>query len=296
MIPLGIAAGMLKKPADLEPILRLDPTICRYITMGSFTTEAREGNVGNRLFWGSEHASLNALGLPNPGIDSINPYMWELAERLYNEKRPLRISVAGFSVEQYAHLAEAIRSFRFVRYIELNLGCPNVRDGGVQERIMSFDPEQIDQVLHAVWKKLDTIGPEIDIKLSPYSDPHLLKEVASVVAGHSCPVAHVVTSNTFPNASGYGDDRLPLIDVNRGYAGMSGRAMKHIALGQVGQFRDALPETIKIIGVGGISSGQDVRDMELAGAASVQVGTAFFKNGDPGVIQRIVAEYAELAP
>jgi dihydroorotate dehydrogenase (fumarate) len=85
-----------------------------------------------------------------------------------------------------------------------------------------------------------------------------------------------------------------LIGANDGYAGMSGPALKYIALGQVRQFRKLLPPSIQIDGVGGVTTGRDVLDMERAGAARVQIASAFFTSLDPGVIQRIVTDYAAL--
>lgn len=297
MITLGLAAGHAKLPSHVEPLLRVPSDILRTITLGSYTLEPRSGNPGN-AFWTDERtrcASLNALGLPNPGIDAASAYFFDIANRVHESGKLLRISLAGFTPKEYALLA--CRSIGFgAQELELNLGCPNVWDGGTQKRITSFVPELVRETLGRVHDVTDHVGaPAIAVKLSVYSDPFLLEEVAAVLANMQYAVQSVVVCNTFPNATGYANDGKTLIDAADGYGGLAGNPLKYIALGQVRAFRRLLPSTIDVVGVGGIMDGQDVRDMELAGASSVQIGTAFFEHADPNVFVRIMEEYASLA-
>jgi dihydroorotate dehydrogenase (fumarate) len=177
---------------------------------------------------------------------------------------------------------------------EINLGCPNVRSEGVQKPIFAFDPDLIDEVLLIAHRVSGTLGePEIAVKLSPYSDPFFLARIAGVLKTRLHEYMKLVTCNTFPNAYGFKcKNAKPIIEANDGYAGLAGHAMKHIALGQVRQFSKFLP-AITIVGVGGISGGSDLRDMELAGAKEAQVGTAFFTHG-PRAFQRIASEYVDM--
>ena len=139
---------------------------------------------------------------------------------------------------------------------------------------MSFHPEDIKEVLTWAGKSSKPIW----VKLSPYSDPGLLKEVAEVINEAPPPVAAVVTCNTFPNAyAGKG-----AISPMGGLAGLSGPALKPIALGQVVQFRKHLKEEIDVIGVGGITTGNDAVDFFEAGAKAVQCTTLPYWLGDPG--------------
>lgn len=296
MIPLGNAAGWLKRPEDVKPLLRVPTEYLHAITLGSYTLKQRDSNPGT-VFWDDKESaptSLNALGLPNPGLDEAVTFLYPLTRDIQNAGKLVRVSAAGFSPEEYEELVAQLLGIRPIRAFELNLGCPNVRVGGVQERIMSFDPDAIEKTLELVDKRTDHLGaPDIDLKLSPYSDPHLRKEVGRVLKSNTRKFQRVVTCNTFGNASGLGVDGKPLIDANSGYAGLAGKPLKHIAIGEVRQFVEMLEGEHDVIGVGGISSGRDLLDIEHAGASAAQVGTAFFARNDPRVFQQIVVERVE---
>lgn len=292
MIPLGIAAGHLKRSVHAEPLLQVPPDILKFLTFGSFTPEFRPGNSGT-VFWDDDNdpaTALNALGLPNCGAEEAREDLLEFGPQIGRNDRVGRVSIAGKTVNDYALLAERFHVLHgSYYYLELNLGCPNVRDDGIQHGIFSFDLKLIEEILQRVWKINDCVGLAIAVKLSVYSDPGLLKEAAAVITnGH---VSEVVTCNTFANAVAFNRKGEHRIETTGGYAGLSGKPLKHIALGQVEQFCDVLPKSIHVVGVGGISSGRDVRDMELAGAKSVQIGTAYFRNSDARVFQRIAEEY-----
>jgi dihydroorotate dehydrogenase (fumarate) len=203
--------------------------------------------------------------------------------------KPFIVNIAGFSVDDYAELA-SIAKEGGADVLEVNFGCPNIwSQTGEQKRIFSFDPETMSEildVLHSIWEK-----ESITVKLSPYSDPVLLKDIAAMLASHSSVMA-VTTTNTFPNAFAYNDAGRPAISL--GLAGLSGPVMKAVGLGQVVQFRAALPERISIIGVGGISSGKDMLDYLKAGATAVEITTALINQG-PNVFSRILSEYIEIA-
>jgi dihydroorotate dehydrogenase (fumarate) len=278
MLPMSNAAGWLKRPADVEEILKVPSDIVSSVTLGSYTLLPREGNPG-KTFWDDNENSLNALGLPNPGIEEVRRFFPELAKKIRASGKRVRLSIAGFSVEEYRELARIAVGLR-PDEIEWNLGCPNVRKDGVQKPILAFDPDAISTILTDAHRVSGTLGePDVAIKLSPYSDPFFLARVAEVLAGNMSGYEKLVICNTFPNASGYDDRGNPVISANDGFGGLGGCAMKHIALGQIRQFRKRLRESTRIIGVGGISGGMDVRDFQLAGANEVQVGTAFFLRG-----------------
>jgi dihydroorotate dehydrogenase (fumarate) len=297
MITLGVAAGHVKLPGHVEPLLRVPSDILRSITLGSYTLEPRPGNPGN-AFWTSGQyrpASINALGLPNPGIGVARSHLHTMADRIRESGKRMRISIAGFSPKEYRLLAQESMGLGPCE-LELNLGCPNVWEGATQKRITSFVPELVRETLERVYEVTDQAGaPLIAVKLSVYSDPYLLEEVAGVLSDMSYAVQSVVACNTFPNATGYNPDGTTVIGAADGYGGLAGNPLKHIALGQVRAFRRLLPHTIDIVGVGGIMSGADVRDMERAGGSSVQVGTLYFENADPSVFVTLMEEYAMLS-
>ncbi len=147
------------------------------------------------------------------------------------------------------------------------------------------------EILEAVEREVG-VDANILVKLSPFSNPADLSEVASVL-GESKLVKAVVTCNTFPNAFAIDGDGDPWISPGGGLAGMAGPALKPIGMGQVKQFRAQLPERIQIVGVGGIRSGQDVLDYLRAGADAVAIATSLVEEG-PAVFSRILSEYVDL--
>jgi len=282
--PLILAAGFVKTAEDLVPLLDSDVAV---ITVGSGTVEPRQGNPGN-VYWAEGPFSLNSIGLTNPGISYYQeklPGMVRLAEQA---GKRLFFSAAGFSPQEFADLAEmSVRAG--VHMVEINFGCPNIREGDEQKRIFSFYPDLIETTLGKVNQAIGETKAQLAVKLSPFSNPEDLVAVAEVVAG----VDVVVTSNTFPNGYMGDGEGNPRIEFANGLAGLAGPAMKPIALGQVLQLRGLLM-SMGIIGVGGVSTGQDVMDLRRVGADAVAVGTAYKEEG-PGVFARILGEFAEIS-
>jgi dihydroorotate dehydrogenase len=206
-------------------------------------------------------------------------------------RKPLFVSVAGFTPAEYAELT-VLALDGGADFVELNLGCPNVWDGGTQKRIVSFDPAMVDSVLKAVYSAVAGRDGVVAVKLSPFSDPVALAEVAAVLNRHN--VAVVTTTNTFPNAVALDPSSCrPVIDPGGGLAGMAGPALKPIGLGQVSQLRPMLRPETQLIGVGGINGGQDILDY-LTVASAVQVGTAYYATEDPAVFSNILSDLVNL--
>jgi dihydroorotate dehydrogenase (fumarate) len=208
----------------------------------------------------------------------------------------LIFSLAEFSPKGYEELVR--RTWTWGSGIELNFGCPNVRDDGVQHRIVSFDSSMI----HVILQLVELLGYDIPIgvKLSPYSDPGLLKEVAAVIAGARRDdgrpvVSYVAVTNTFPNGLGYTPARKSALSTKEAGAvgGIGGEALKPISLSNAAQFRVALPDDIAVIRVGGVSSGEDLWQSYDVGAIGVQMATAVAKQG-PGVFRAVRQEYADI--
>ena len=201
--------------------------------------------------------------MPNMGFEKA-------AEQfaIFTSENPLVVSVAGFSAEDYLRGIEIFSNLSTVSAIECNFGCPNVAHG----KIASFDVE----FLNKLFEQIPEGCAPLWVKFSPYSDPGALADVAAVVNGYDSKIRAVVTCNTFPNT--YLPDK---IDVNTGLAGMSGRAMNAVALGQVRQFKIKLAESIDIIGIGGVQSGFDVVNMFEAGASGVQLTSMPFWQPNP---------------
>ena len=179
------------------------------------------------------------------------------------------------SVDDYLCGLVDFRNLPIVSALEFNFGCPNTQ--GDHPEIISFSPDVVDKILGLVVFNGWT-GKPVWLKFSPYSNPSELKRMAGVVNKYARDVKlAVVTCNTFPNAfSGAGQ-----ISPNDGMAGLSGPAMKPIALGQVKQFRQHLDDEIDVIGVGGIATGDDIVDFLEAGAKAVQITSLAHWAGDP---------------
>lgn len=296
--PIMNAAGPRCK--TLEEIEQLTHTPVAAVMVGSITVEHRPGNQGE-VYWSdpTDGFSLNSLGLPNGGL----PYYRRSQRALHDmialshaNGKPFFVSIAGFTPDEYGLLAGEV-CWSHADLMEINLGCPNVWEGGKQKRIASFDPGLVEKILQAVGKAVTGHHTRVAVKVSPYSDPVLLDEVASVIATPwpLMTISAVTVCNTFPNGFAYREDGKSAISpqFSNGLAGMAGQAFKTIALGQVIQWRNLLLPSIDVIGVGGINSGQDVVDYLRAGATAVQIATAFADQG-PKAFDRILTEFVSL--
>lgn len=262
------AAGVCKHPDPTLKLLQIAPVVS-----GTYTPQPRSGNEGKTQYPDTldEYLELgyglNAWGMPNPGFDAA-----ARAFAGYEGDEPLIISIAGETVDEYVEGVDLFSAIPGVSAIELNLGCPNTG-----KRIASFDLTFIRNVLQVLGSLDAQEGKPIWVKLSPYADPYMLGEVARTLRDFQDVVAAVVTCNTFPNA--YHPDSG--IAFNGGLAGLSGPALRPIALGQVVQFVRALKgTTIDVIGVGGIASYEDVFAFLKAGAVAVQVNSRTSWGGD----------------
>ena len=213
---------------------------------------------------------LNAVGLQNPGVDRV------ISEELPNLARifhkPVMANVSGFSIEEYAETCRRLDGCEQVGWLEVNISCPNVHHGG-----MSFgtDPAQAAAVTKAV--KAVTTKPVI-MKLSPN-----VTDIASIAK--ACADAGADGVSLINTLMGMRIDlktRKPVIANVTG--GLSGPAVFPVALRMVYQVARAVD--IPVIGMGGVSSAEDVLEMMMAGATAVEVGAANL--ADPFACQRII--------
>ena len=201
---------------------------------------------------------LNAVGLQNPGVEKV------IAEELPKLKevfhKPVMANISGFSVDDYVYTSERLDKEEQVGWLEINISCPNVHGGG-----MSFgtDPEAAASVMKAV--KEVTTKPII-AKLTPNVTDIVSMAKACVDAGADA----VSLINTMLGMRIDLKTRKPLLANTTG--GLSGPAIFPVALRMVYQVAQAVD--VPIIGMGGISSAEDVLEMMMAGATAVQVGAA----------------------
>lgn len=264
---MNAACSVAKTPED---IAALCATQAGAVVIGSITVQARQGNPEPRWYDDGDYA-LNSFGMPNGGIEYYREALLSMTASIHSVGKVSILSIAGFIEDDYAQLA-TLANDSGVNLLELNLGCPNVRIDGLQKPIASFDVEYMTRILKVV---TDSTSLPLLIKLSPYSNPAELQRVATLIADTPQIVA-VVTANTFANGFAY-NGGVPALYSELG--GVSGKALKPIALGQVRQFRNLLPESVAVIGVGGIESASDVNDYIMAGATAVQVATLIVREG-----------------
>ena len=221
------------------------------------TKDARFGNPTPRI---AECTSgmINAVGLQNPGVDKVISEELPKLKAVFNKK--VMANVSGFSVEDYAYTCEKLDKEEQVGWLEVNVSCPNVHGGG-----MSFgtNPESAAEVTRAV--KAVTKKP-VFIKLSP--------NVTDIVAiARACEQAGADGISLINTLLGMRIDlktKRPVIANKMG--GFSGPAIFPVALRMV--YQVASNVNIPVIGMGGVSSAEDVIEMMLAGATAVQVGAA----------------------
>jgi len=232
------------------------------------TLKNRDGNDYPRM---AETASgmLNAVGLQNKGIDY---FIENIYPRIKNYDTPLIVNVNGSTVEEYIELTERVNELDKIPAIELNISCPNVKEGGMAFGVSCVGAEVVTKAVREVYDKT------LIVKLSP--NVTNITEIAKAVEAQGADCVSLV--NTFLAMAIDAEKRIPLLSTVTG--GLSGPAIKPIALRMVWQVYNAIK--IPIIGMGGIMNATDAIEFMLAGASAVQVGTAIFK--DPFIPVQIV--------
>lgn len=268
---MNAACSVAKTMADVEALCQ---TKAGAVLIGSITQAQRDGNTEPRWFAGEGYA-LNSFGMPNGGLEFYSTELPKMVRHIHGVDKVAILSVAGFSTNEYVQLAK-LADDSGIDVLELNFGCPNVSVDGKQKPIVSFDPETMREIIQAVQEVTEI---PLAIKLSPYSNPADLQAAADVLIATN--VAAVVASNTFPNGF-MGNEAGKSVLANE-LAGVSGRAMLPINLGQVRQFRNLLPDKIVVIGVGGIETKSDADMYYKAGAAIVQVATLIVRDGHAAI-------------
>ncbi|MCH7883111.1 dihydroorotate dehydrogenase, partial [Patescibacteria group bacterium] len=205
--PLMNAAGTCKLLEGKDGVEKLARSATSAIMIGSIPLEFREGNSGN-VYWADGRFSLNSLGIPNPGAKYYKKALPEMVRVAHGQGKKLFVSAAGFSPSEYAQLA-VVAFEGGADLVELNFGCPNLWKDDQQKRIACFDPDLSGEILYFTEKE---VGQEakISVKISPFSDPFALGEIANVIK-QSKMVKAVTAINTFPNAFGYDGKGNPCI-------------------------------------------------------------------------------------
>lgn len=259
--PLFTASGCASSGKELAQFFPLKD-IGAVVTK-SVMTKPRHGRPTPRMAE-TPSGMLNSIGLQGPGIDAFLandvPWLLEHGSRVI-------VSIAGETIDEYSVLARKIRSTSGISAVEVNISCPNVENRGM---VFATDCDTSARVIDGVRK---IIGGEIPIlaKLTP--DVTNIADVArSVVNAGADGVALI---NTVLGMVINLDTMRPHLGGKTG--GLSGPAIRPIAVRAIYQVREALPN-LPILGMGGVSSGRDALELILAGASGVSIGTASFGN------------------
>lgn len=243
------------------------------IMIKAATKEARYGNETPRV---AETASgmINAIGLQNPGVHHIIEHELKYLEQF---DVPIIANVAGSTEEEYVYVAEHISKSPNVHALELNISCPNVKEGGIQ---FGTVPE----VASALTKKVKEVSSvPVYVKLSP--NVTNIVEMAKAIAEYADGITMI---NTLVGLRVDEKTGKPIISNIVG--GLSGPAIKPVALRMVYEVSQNID--IPIIAMGGVRTAQDVIDYISVGADAVAVGTANFEN--PTVCKEIIDELPSL--
>lgn len=275
MLEVNIAGLTLKNPViaasgtfgyGLEYGDFLDLNKVGAVAVKGITLEPRSGNSGRRIAE-TPAGLLNAIGLENPGVDV---FIKEILPQLSRYDFPVIVNISGTTVEEYARLAERL-TVPGIAALEVNISCPNVKKGCLA---FGTDAESAAGVTAAV--KQSTELPVI-VKLSPnVTDVTIIAQAVESAGADAISLINTLQGMAIDIRT-----RRPVLGNVVG--GLSGPAIKPVALRMVWQVTRAV--SIPVIGMGGITTGDDAIEFFLAGAAAVSVGTASLT--DPGAIEKI---------
>ena len=267
--PIFVASGTYGYGTEVSELA--DITVLGAIVTKSVTRYPREGNPPPRIVE-TPSGMLNSIGLANIGVEAYIKKMIPLYEEL---KTPIIMNIAGSTEDEYCEILELTElvSSNIVGY-EINISCPNVNAGGME---FGVDCDLTEQLTTRLRKLTDRL---LIMKLSPN-----VTDIAAIgVAAEKGGADALSAINTLVGMSINTTNKKS--NIHYGYGGLSGPAIKPVGLACVHKIYQAV--NIPLIGIGGITSADDVLEYVLAGAAAVEVGTANYR--DPNIGTSIIVE------
>lgn len=263
--PVMTASGTFGYGLEFQDFVDLEK-IGGIIVKGT-TLHHREGNPYPRMAE-TPMGMLNAVGLQNKGVHYF-------AEHIYPQIKDIQtnmiVNVSGSQIEDYAETARIINELENIPAIELNISCPNVKQGGMAFGVTAHGASEVVSSVRKVYDKT------LIVKLSPNVTD--ITEIARAVEGAGADSVSLI--NTLLGMAIDAEKRKPVLSTVTG--GMSGAAVKPIALRMVWQVAKAV--SIPVIGLGGIMNWKDAVEFLLAGASAIQIGTANFI--DPAITVKV---------
>jgi dihydroorotate dehydrogenase (NAD+) catalytic subunit len=263
--PVMTASGTFGYGKEFEDFVELEK-IGGIIVKGT-TLHRREGNPYPRMAE-TPMGMLNAVGLQNKGVDY---FISEIYPQIKDIRTNMIVNVSGSAIEDYVQTAEKINELDNIPAIELNISCPNVKQGGMAFGVTAKGASEVVKAVREVYKKT------LIVKLSPNVTD--ITEIARAVEGAGADSVSLI--NTLLGMAIDAEKRRPILSTITG--GMSGAAVKPIALRMVWQVSKAV--NIPVIGLGGIMNWKDAVEFLLAGASAIQIGTANFI--DPAITVKV---------
>lgn len=271
---IGVASGTFGYGDEVPDLV--DITKLGAIFTKSLSLKPRDGNPNPRITE-TPSGMLNSIGLANIGV---HHFIKDKLPTLRSMKATIIANIAASSIEEYCSVLELLENENGVHGFEINVSCPNVKEGGLN---FGTDLTLVARITHELRKR--TKRPLI-IKLTP-NVTHIA-EFARACESEGADAVSVI--NTLIGMSVNINTRKPKIATTTG--GLSGPAIKPVALAKVYEVKNAV--SIPVIGIGGINSWEDAVEFFIVGASMVQVGTANFINPSMGVsIAQGVTTYCE---
>lgn len=264
--PVMTASGTFGYGTEYEDFIDLN-RLGGILVKGT-TLHPRQGNPYPRMAE-TPSGMLNAVGLQNKGVDYFCEHIYP---KIRGYETAMIVNVSGSQVEDYIETAEKINALEDIPAIELNISCPNVKEGGMAFGVTCAGASSVVRAVRAVYDKT------LIVKLSPNVTD--ITEIARAVEAEGADSISMI--NTLLGMAIDAEKRRPILSTITG--GLSGPAVKPIALRMVWQTSQAVK--VPIIGMGGIASATDAIEFLLAGASAVEVGTYNFV--DPAVTTQIV--------
>jgi len=264
--PVLMASGTFGYGMEFEDFIDLSQL--GGIFVKGTTLHSREGNDYPRM---AETASgmLNAVGLQNKGVDYFISYIYPLIKNIDTH---FMVNVSGSTIEEYVACAEKINDLEKIPAIELNISCPNVKEGGMAFGTTCASAAHVVKAVRKVYHKL------LIVKLSPNVTD--IVKIAKSVESEGADAVSLI--NTLLGMAIDAEKRKPILSTVTG--GLSGPCIKPVALQMV--YRTSKAIKIPVIGIGGISNWKDAVEFILAGATAIQIGTANFI--DPTVSIKVI--------
>ena len=264
--PVLTASGTFGYGIEFQEFIDLE-RLGGFIVKGT-TLKHREGNPYPRMAE-TPSGMLNAVGLQNKGVDYFIEHIYPEINHI---KTNILVNVSGSTIDDYAATAEKINSLENIPGIELNISCPNVKEGGMAFGTSCASAAEVVKAVRKVYHK------HLMVKLSP--NVTNIQEIALAVEAEGADSVSLI--NTLLGMAVDARKRKPVLSTVTG--GLSGACVKPIALRMVWQVAKAVK--IPVVGLGGIMCATDAIEFLLAGASAVQIGTANFI--DPAITVKII--------